>query len=49
VYNIHDTISASTFGDIADLHIADLGCGCGVLSIGKPYIFLHKSSAGNGF
>lgn len=25
---------ASTFDDIADLHIADLGCGCGVLSIG---------------
>lgn len=25
---------ASTFDDIANLHIADLGCGCGVLSIG---------------
>ena len=28
------TISA-TFGDLENKHVADLGCGCGVLSIGS--------------
>ena len=24
----------ATFGDLESLHVADLGCGCGVLSLG---------------
>ena len=31
------TISA-TFGDIEDRLVADLGCGCGVLSIGSAIL-----------